>query len=183
MKSLNTIQTFSKIGKILSKIVYICCIVGICGCVIGLIGLSLGANVLKLQGQNIETYLNENNLSLKSVYIIIVVGIILCIGELIVAIFAYKYFDNELEAGTPFSFDGAKEMLRLGILMIAIPFGTNLISQIVIGVFKEFFTEGNNLEITFDSSFLLGGIFIFMSIICKYGAEILNHQPEEPIDE
>ena len=39
MNTLKTIQTLSKIGRILSKIVYICCVVGFCGCIIGIVSL------------------------------------------------------------------------------------------------------------------------------------------------
>ncbi len=39
MSTLKTIQTLSKIGRILSKTVYICCVVGFCGCIVGIISL------------------------------------------------------------------------------------------------------------------------------------------------
>lgn len=37
MKSLNTIQKLSKIGKVLSKIAFIFSVIGFCGCIAGLL--------------------------------------------------------------------------------------------------------------------------------------------------
>ena len=51
MKSLNTIQTLSKIGRILSRVAFILAVVGFCGCIAGVLSLSLGAgNLIKLGG-------------------------------------------------------------------------------------------------------------------------------------
>ena len=52
MNTLKTIQTLSKIGKILSKIVYICCVVGFCGCIVGIISLGLGGVVPQQMGRS-----------------------------------------------------------------------------------------------------------------------------------
>ena len=46
MKSLKTIQKFSGIGRILSKIAFVLSMVGFCGCIAGLISLSF-AEMLK----------------------------------------------------------------------------------------------------------------------------------------
>ena len=49
MKSLNTIQSLSKLGKVLSKIAFILAVVGFCGCIAGLLSLSFGnGGLLKL---------------------------------------------------------------------------------------------------------------------------------------
>ena len=42
MKSLNTIQKLSKIGKVLSKIAFIFSVIGFCGCIAGLLSLNFG---------------------------------------------------------------------------------------------------------------------------------------------
>ena len=53
MKSLKTIQTLSKIGKVLSKIAFIFSIIGFCGCIVGLISLFWGnGNPIKIAGRN-----------------------------------------------------------------------------------------------------------------------------------
>lgn len=57
MKTLNTLQGIFKAGKILSKIVFICCIVGFCLCVIGLAGLGLGEDILRFGGVTLKNIL------------------------------------------------------------------------------------------------------------------------------
>ena len=44
--TLKTIQTLSKIGKIISKIIFICCVVGFCGCIVGIVSLAIGAEIV-----------------------------------------------------------------------------------------------------------------------------------------
>lgn len=39
MKTLDVIQTLSKIGKALSTIVHICCVIGAVGCAIGMVSI------------------------------------------------------------------------------------------------------------------------------------------------
>ena len=58
MKTLNIIQRLSMIGKILSKIMFIFCIIGFCGCIVGILSMSLGAPTLKIGGVTLESILN-----------------------------------------------------------------------------------------------------------------------------
>lgn len=41
MKTLNNIQKLSKIGKVLSRIVFIFCIIGFCGCIVGILAICI----------------------------------------------------------------------------------------------------------------------------------------------
>lgn len=69
MNTLKTIQTLSKIGRILSKIVYICCVVGFCGCIVGIISLGLGGEVFKLDGVTIHSIIeSHSHMSMPSLY-------------------------------------------------------------------------------------------------------------------
>ncbi len=172
MKTLNTIQTFSKIGKVVSKIIYICCIVGICGCVVGAAAILLGGKALKFGGVTLHSILQtEAGISLGTLWAAIAVGIILCIGELFVSRLSYRYFDNELKAGTPFTFDGAKELLHLGISVIWIPIVTSIAAQIVQDIIFNFMAGTEKISIDGFESVMLGIMFIFISLLCKYGAE------------
>lgn len=60
MNSLKTIQTLSKIGKILCKIAFVFAVIGFCGCIVGMISLSVGGNILKLGGVTIHGIISEN---------------------------------------------------------------------------------------------------------------------------
>lgn len=166
MKTLNTIQTLSKIGKILSKIIYICCIIGFCGCIVGIAavavcGMSLNGLVLFETGMGIGTLLAA-----------IAVGLVYCIGEFFISRMAYRYFENELKAGTPFTFDGAKELRHLGISVIWISVVTAVIAEVAQGVIYQFLNDTERLSFEPFDAVAMGLLVIFISLICKHGAEV-----------
>lgn len=177
MKSLKTIQTLAKIGKILSRIIFIFCIVGFCGCVIGLIGIALGANTLKFGHFILSDALQTKaQLSVGSVCAAMSVGMILCIGEAVLAKIAENYFKHELSRGTPFSFEGAKEMLSLGIFTICIPIASQIAAAIVHTVVSKAMNGAAPLNLDNSGSVSLGIMFIVMSVLCKYGAELTSEK-------
>lgn len=172
MKTLKTIQVLAKIGKILSKIVFICCIVGACGCVIGAIGLAVGLEMSVFAGVNLEEILQkEAEISANSLYCYMVASIFLCAGEGVVAKFAEIYFDHELAHGTPFNKDGAKELLRLGIINIAVSFGAFLCAEIAQNIMAALLTDAKTMQLSNDTSWTLGVTFIVISLFCKLGVE------------
>ncbi len=178
MKTLNTIQTLCKIGKILSKIVYICCIVGFCGCAVGVIAMIIGADAaIKLGGITLKSILEtEADVSIGTIWAAITVGTILCVGEFFVARTAHGYFTNELNAGTPFTLSGAKELLHLGISTIWIPLASLLLAQIAQGIFAQCMESVEKLNLDGSDSLVLGVAFIITSLLCKHGAELNNSE-------
>lgn len=178
MKTLKTIQTLSKIGKILSKIIYICCIVGFAGCVVGIIAMIIGGQTAKLEGISLHSILQtEANVAEGTIWSAIVVGLIFSVGEFFLARMSYRYFENELKIGTPFSKEGAKEMFRLGISAIWIPLATLILAQISQEIFANLM-EVEKLDLDGFESVSLGVMFIVMSLICKYGAELKEENKE-----
>ena len=172
MNTLKTIQTLSKIGRILSKIVYICCLVGFCGCIIGIVSLGLGGEVFKLGGVTIHSIIDSHShMSMPALYTAMAVGIVLCAAEAVLSKFAELYFKNELADGTPFTMRSAKELMRLGILTITIPLGTVIVCSIGIAIADNFFPEIENLSYDGYASVGLGIMMIVASLLCRYGAE------------
>lgn len=173
MKTLNTIQKLSKIGKVLSKIMFIFCIIGFCGCIVGILSMALGAPTLKIGGVTLESILNtEAEVTIGTMYAAMVAGMILCAGEAVLAKFAEHYFKHELADETPFTLAGAKEMQRLGILTICLPIGTQIIAEIVYAVMEQTMQGVAPLRLDSAGSVALGVMFIVMSLICRYGAEM-----------
>ena len=173
MKTLVTIQKLVRLGKILSKIVFTCCIIGICGCVAGIISLAAGLETLRIGSVTLGGLVEKSaEMSMGSFYAAMAVGIILCTGEAVLSKFALLYFRHELEDGTPFTLEGAKEMFRLGVLTVCIPFGSLLLAVITHGVLAQYLPDVAELKLDCDGSFALGVMFILTSLICKYGAEI-----------
>lgn len=179
--TLKIIQTISKVGKIISKIVYICCIIGFCGCAIGIIAFACGAQILKFGGASIEEWLEKSQTNSASVYNAMVVGLVMCSAETVLAKFGEHYFIRELADGTPFNLGGAKELMRLGILTIAIPLGAVILSAIIQGIFKACAPEVVKVELSNYVSVSMGLVLLLTSLICKYGAEITetNGKAEE----
>lgn len=174
MNSLKAIHTIAKVARILSKIIYICCIVGACACVVGIISLSLGAGALKFGGVTFESLIKNNSgYSKSTMYLVMTVGIIFSVGEGVLSKFANVYFKNELKAGTPFTLSGANELLRLGILSIAIPVFTYMLSNIIYDSFKAAFIDVQKIDgLNGGVSLSLGICLIIISLICRYGAEV-----------
>ena len=97
MNTLKTIQTLAKIGKVFSKIIFVCCIVGFCGCIVGIVSLALGAETFKLGGVTIHSMIeNEAGLNLPTLYASMAVGLLFCAAEAVLCKFAEAYFKHEL---------------------------------------------------------------------------------------
>lgn len=172
MKTLKTIQILSKIGRIFSKIVYICCAVGFCGCVVGIISLALGGEVFKLGDVTVYSIIeNHANMSMPTLYAAMAVGMVLSAAEAVLCKFAEHYFKNELADGTPFTVKGAKELMRLGILTVAIPLGAEIICSIGVAIADNFFPEIEELSLDWFASAGLGVMMIVSSLLCRFGAE------------
>lgn len=185
MKTLRAIQVLAKIGKIISKIIFICCIVGACGCVAGLIALAFGVYALEINGYSLEVILIEQaDITLNTLWTAIASSIPLCIGECVVAKFAERYFDKELKRGTPFDYGIAKETLKLGILIIAIPLAALIIAEITQAIMASALANVVKSDYNEFASFGLGAAFIVLSLIFKHGAELAEYKsPQNEIKE
>ena len=175
MKTLKTIQTVSKIGKVLSKIVFILSLVGGIGCIVGLLCVAVIPDGIKLGGLTIRGIVEKDGtFSTASVMTKAAVGAILCAGEAVLSKIASNYFTHEVAAGTPFTFDGAKELIRLGICTICIPIGTSIVAGIVYSMMILLTKDAANIN--FDSGFSvgLGIMFIIAGLLCRHGAEVVQ---------
>lgn len=122
-KNYKVLQTIVKIGKILSKVAFVFSIIGICGCFVGLLSNVFGSSkVFKIGGVTIYGLLADfDAYNVKSISATLVAWLIVCMGEAVLAKFAELYFRNAEAFGTPFTHTGARELRRLGIMMIVIP--------------------------------------------------------------
>ena len=62
--------------------------------------------------------------------------------------------------------------MRLGILAICIPIGTQMIAAIVYAVMEQTMQGVAPLQLDNDGSVTLGIMFIVLSLICRYGEEL-----------
>lgn len=171
-KTLSNLLTIFKVAKVLAKIAFILCIIGASGCALGFFALSAVDSFMPEQ-------LVANGINVNVAYFELIVGTVACIGEAVFSFWAGKYFKNVLDAGTPFSFDGAKECFRLGIASIIISLAVSIVSGIAAGVIVILENSpALNSDIDVSITFSTGLFFMFLSLIFKYGAE-LQPAPEK----
>lgn len=171
-KSLKTVQTICKVCKVLAEIAFVLLVVGAvlmlaCGIFIGTDKMdalmSSGALVL-------DEMLQQYGVTQEYVTAVFICMTIIIVAEAVVAKFINVYFKHELKAGTPFTFEGAKEMLRLGIITIAVPVGASLVATIVFGIMAA--GSGLDSEFNFEISLGLGLMFLALSPLLKHGTEL-----------
>lgn len=174
MKTLENIQTLFKIGKIFSKIIFIFSLIGVVGSVVGMVCLPFGdTGVFKIGGVTVYSLIkNQESMELNSLYAQLSGILIICIGQAVVAKFAERYFAHELAEGTPFTMFGAQRLFRLGLVTVCVPLGTIVLAQIVSSIVAEFAGCENGFEPDGGSSVILGAMFMIMSFLCRYGAEL-----------
>ena len=177
MKTLPTIQKLSKLGKVLSRIAFIFAVIGFVGCIAGLISAAFGnGSIIKLGSVSLHGMISASGeANLKGVAAALTGWLILCAGEAVLAKFAEAYFVHELKAGTPFTLAGAKELLRLGVLAIALPavshLAANIAQEITAGIMGVTLHPAM-LQLGLEESITLGVMMIVMSLLCRHGAEL-----------
>ena len=137
-------------------------IAGVCGCLAGLISLLLGSgDPVKFGGVTLHGLLPDTfGETLPAMQAALCGWLIVCAGQAVLAKFAETYFKNELQAGTPFTLGGAKELLRLGVLTLVIPTGCSVLGSIAEGIAAGFWNaeKAAALDLSFDNeaSIVLG---------------------------
>lgn len=173
MKTLKTIQTLSKVAKILSTIVFVCSIIGCVSCIIGAVCLGAGGAILQAGGYDFAKLIQESSgKTIETLYATMACSVILCAGEIAISKFAQLYFKHELEAGTPFTLSGAKEMMRLGIIIVSVSIGTTIVAAIVYAIIKAVNANVGKYDVGNYSSIMTGIVFMIISLLLKHGAEV-----------
>lgn len=188
MKDFKTIRKLSDLGRILSKIVFICTIIGMCLVAVAMVLLFAGVNydgiiniIASVLNKNLSMAQNVGRLLIS----LFIAAEISFAGQLIIAKFAEKYFGKVLADGTPFNEENSKRLFKLGMLLIVVSLITSIITKNATMLFMLMsgISGSYNLSISLPSDVILGGLFIFMSYVCKYGAEILDEKQAEEIAE
>lgn len=181
MKTLNLIQKLMKVGKIISKIIFICCCVVSIACFVSIGILAIVSNLpIEINGQTLVNYIMQTEkVNINELFPSMAALVFICAGEAVIAKFAEIYFNNELNKGNPFTFSGAKELLRLGILKISVPLVAAMIAEIASSIIAAIIDCRNNFSIDSGDNIIIGIMLIIISIIFKYGAEITNKSEED----
>lgn len=81
-----------------------------------------------------------------------------------------KEFAEGLDTGFPY--DGAKELFRLGVCVIAIPLCSLVLANIIQEIMAAAMTDVVKAKLEGWASVGLGAAFIVMSLMCRYGSEL-----------
>lgn len=173
-KTLSTIQTLFKLGKVLSTIAFVCSVVAASLSLVGIVCLAAGAEkVFQVGGVTVHGIVaNKAGMTTDQMISAISVWLIVIVAQAVLAWFAKTYFKRELAAGTPFTLEGAKELKRLGILTIVLPLGANIVAAIVNGILAEFLSNTWKFDMDNDGSVSLGIMFLVLALVCRYVAEL-----------
>lgn len=175
MNTLRIIQKLSKTGQILSQIMFACSVAGICISIICILLLITDIQIPGIKVMTMDVFpLAMPKINDRSTYAAMTAMMIFCTGEAVLSKSAELYFRHELKDGTPFCFSGAKNMQRLGVLTVIIPVISQVLIEIANSAMEEKFTDAISFEINCGDSVILGIVFLFLSLIFRYGAEIMK---------
>ena len=187
-RSLKTIQTLAKIGKVLSKLVFIFCVIGTLGCGVGVATLA-GVEHMGKDGTEILEKIKENSdgMSTETMYAEMIVGFVVCAAEMLLAAKAKDYFEHELEEGTPFKLKLADELKSLGLWNIVLSLGVGIVCRTGWLIAEQNFpalekmTESDGMKRGDFGSVGLGITMLIFALLCRYGAELTGdkNDPEE----
>ena len=178
--NLEKIQKVFGVFKILSQVFMIICFVAA--------GLALVSVILTLAGGNapiakiggVSIYLpvffeNEPVLGSEKACWVMVAGFVAAACEGILLAFAYRYFAIEQKEGTPFTENGAKLTLNLGITAIVL----SVVSSGIYGVMK---ISEISKDLSNEWGVLLGVALILFSLIIRYGADLEKDREKEKLE-
>ena len=179
-KTLKTIQAIAKIAKIISNIAFVLSIIGAIACLIAVAALTATQNVT-IEGTTVAGFIEkETGIDFVTTVFSCVSALIACIGGAVISKFASIYLTNELDDGTPFTYAGAKELMRLGILTVAIPLAISIVTSIAFGFTKLFWPSLSESALSEDSiSIGIGLLLIVMSLVFQHGAEVVDKYQSE----
>lgn len=171
-KSLKTVQTICKVCKVLAEIAFVMFVVIVALMLVAAIFTGTGKMdaLLSSGGVVLDDMLQQTGVTQDYMVAVFVCLTIIIAAEAVVAKFINVYFKHELKAGTPFTFEGAKEMLRLGIITIAVPVGASLAATIVFDIMAA--GSGLDSEFNFEISLGMGLMFLALSPLLKHGTEL-----------
>ncbi|MGM9552748.1 MAG: hypothetical protein ACI3V2_00455 [Faecousia sp.] len=169
MKSLQTIQKTFRVFQILTKIALVFSIVGAALCAVGVLCSIVrytGGQVFSLFGEPIPFFTGIEDMN--QVMAVLLSDLVYLTTDAILLTFAGGYFKTEQTEGTPFTENGAKLILRLGIRCIYMPIVSIVIASVVTAIpGAEQGGDVSNLP-----SVVTGIVLILASLIFRYGAEL-----------
>lgn len=169
---MTTIQRAHRLGRFLSRLFFIISIISAV--------MSASLLILHLCGLDstafVSAVIEKTGKSPDALYGISIVLLIYSLSEVLVSHKAASYFSLELELGTPFTTSGAAKLFRLGILAIVTSFLSFILSYAAYTLLYGTNTNMFPMKLNATGSVTLGIMFIIISLMMKYGAELERRQ-------
>lgn len=171
MKSLQRVQTATKIFRILAKIGFICSIVGAACCVIGAIfcGISAFSETLRdLIVQNAQSY------NAKEAVSACICAAVSCGFGIAVSYLNLRFFAAVQAEGTPFTKPLVAALRKLGVKIIIL----SLVESIAIAVFTAIMHTST--DYSGGGAIGWGIACLLVSLLTDYGADLLKNNGQSP---
>lgn len=165
MKSLEVIQKIVKVLRILAKIAYIFCIIGAVASAIGAASLFAIDENSEIWKKALEA-IKPDTIDLAAVRCTCLTGVFVCAAGAVLSWFSKRLFEDELAAGTPFDRHICKDVLKVGIIYLAVSVGSGIIIAIIYACFN-LDADGSGF-----SGFTTGIVYIICWLLCRYGADV-----------
>lgn len=165
MKSLEVIQKIVKVLKILAKIAYIFCIIGAVASAIGAASLFAIDENSEIWKKALEA-IQPDTIDLAAVRCTCLTGVFVCAAGAVLSWFSKRLFEDELAAGTPFDRNICKDVLKVGIIYLAVSVVSGIIIAIIYACFK-LDADGSGFP-----GFTTGIVYIICWLLCRYGADV-----------
>lgn len=177
MKSLKTILKLTKLGKVLSVIMFVMCIVAFCVSAAATICLAVvGDKVVEFGNVTFKSMRSDNaEVNIQTLYLTLAVVMLFCIVGAIISRLYMKVFNQVLEDKTPFTFKTADAFKRLGLIAIFLPIGASIAAGIGIGITKALVSGIDNIDINSSISVSQGLATLVLAVFCRYGAEVAEN--------
>ena len=175
MKTLDKLQKLARIGKIVSRIFLFASIFCVTVSIIALMAVLLSGDLSgDVKDFTISGLMKDSSkLASLDIVIYIIALAVYFIGHTYLWNSAYRYFAVAVESGTPFKADNSSNLMKLGIATILFPAIFELLTLVLLNFATEHVFNGSLImDYNPSSTFSLGIMIIFASVICRYGAEI-----------
>lgn len=166
--NIEIVQAIFKVLGVLAKVFFVLSIVVLA---LSVAGTAIVCVVLSLGNASLETTLANAGYTPSSFIGMMIVAIVASIIGVIVTKIARDYYMMELQAGTPFTHEGASAFRALGLVQMIAPVVAVILIHIIAAITGCCSDVGSS-----DSYFVTGIVMILISYVFDYGADVLGNK-------
>lgn len=168
MQSLQLVQTGMRVFQIICRVVLIITCVSA-----GLIVVAMVLAACGSQNTFVVFVSSSDALSLQQTQAMLGSALITAVLDIVLLALAGRYFSAERRDGTPFTHSGARQLRRLGILMMIL---SVVSAGVAVGIQLAMHLPEDDSS-GFAGSILLGGVLLVVSFVFSYGADVVGADP------